>query len=414
MSKKEGKGSLEQKKPKKKKIIFGIILILLIIIGIFFFQGKWKEEKILVPKVIGLTSDKAYDKLTNLGLKVEVKETVNEEKEDMFGKVYSQSIYNKKVKKDTKITIKVYVSQEEIKMPDVVDMNKDEAREILMKLGFNVSLNKEETSDYEDDIVFKQDAANPKKIVRGSMIILTYAKKIEESTEDQEESKTTEEKQNNSQKENTNNNDSSWSSWVESFPSGVSNSTHKIETKTQYRSRTKEKTTSQTPLNGWTLVDQTSESTLGEYKTEFFEESKYNSMKNDSNYVISYAAQYKYRIKVTHCEKQENGHWYSIEYNPSSGCPSGYTNHTYTYDAYGSVPVGQTIIGSICPYTNFMPKDYVLSSTPLYQVSYREKITTTTYYYERWTEWGSWQDTKIESNSNSEVQTRTLYRYKEK
>lgn len=183
------------KKKEKRKIttktkIIGIIIILLLIIVSVFLAWKFlspkeekKEEYIKVPNLVGEESSTGQEVLEKLGFKVKIEETEDDSKEDMIGRIYKQSETGK-VKKNTKIILSVYVSSEEVKMPDVVGMNKDEAKEILEKLGFNVVLEEKEDVEHENDIVISQKAANEDKIVRGSTIKLVYAKKTEEDSEE--------------------------------------------------------------------------------------------------------------------------------------------------------------------------------------------------------------------------------------
>ena len=397
---------MKKRVKKNKKIIVIIILFILILLGCLWLLNSNKQDKVYVPNVIGMTSSKAYDKLTKKELTVKIEETVDETKKE-YGKVYDQNIADKKVKKNTTIIIKVYVSKEEVKMPNVIGMDKEEAREILIKLGFNVSLKEEETKDYNDNIVFKQKASNPKKIVKGSTIILTYAKKIEDNEDEPEEME-------EDKKDDKNESESSWSDWMTSLPKGITSQKYEIDKKTQYRSRTKETTTSQSPLSGWNLVDQKNNTTVIDHGMEYVEENQYNTMKNNSKYIISYATPHKYRVKYIHCAKKENNRWTASVYNPQTGCPSGYETHSYTKDIYVYAQPGSTIKGSMCPYSNMVTEDYVSSCVQLYQVWYKENQTTTTYYYERWTNWSNWQDNKITANDKTGVETRIVYRYKKK
>ena len=206
-------GTMKKKKEttsKKKKIMVAIVLLLLVLavaaIILFFIKpGETKTTKekakttyIKVPDVVGEESSTGQEILEKLGFKVHIKETEDDSKEDMIGKIYKQSAKGK-VKKNTKITLSVYVSSEEIKMPNVIGMNKDEAKEILEKLGFNVTLEGKEDEGHPKDTVLSQKAANEDKIVRGSTIKLTYAKeKEEEEKEDSDKKDETKKEENDS------------------------------------------------------------------------------------------------------------------------------------------------------------------------------------------------------------------------
>lgn len=201
---------MKEKKKKKTIIIIALILISILAIGgVIILKPKEKTstptesvKSIKVPDMIGEVSSVAQEVLEKLGLEVEIEETVDDSKKDKLGKVYKQNITGKITKKE-KIILSVYVSSEEVKMPDVVGMKKDEAKDILEKLGFNVALEEKEGPDYENDIVLSQEAANKEKIVKGSTIKLVYGVKKEKEQEKENEKKD-KNKQENHNKDNNN------------------------------------------------------------------------------------------------------------------------------------------------------------------------------------------------------------------
>ena len=92
-------------------------------------------------------------------------------------------------------------------------MNKDEAKDVLTKLGFSVALEEKLSKEKEDNIVIKQEVNNNSKVVKGSLIKLVYAKKeIEEDKDANKNSQTTvktEETNIANNNDNVNNNNSS-------------------------------------------------------------------------------------------------------------------------------------------------------------------------------------------------------------
>ena len=179
---------------KKKLIIVGIIILLLLSLLIFisFNKSNKKSSKadvsekaenvIKVPNMVGEEIGTAQEILEKLGLDVTVKEKVYND-ETSIGKVYKQSVVGPIKKKQT-ITLYSYVSDEEVKVPSVIGMNKDEAKDVLTKLGFSVALEEELSKDKEDNIVIKQEVNNNSKVVKGSLIKLVYAKKETEEDKD--------------------------------------------------------------------------------------------------------------------------------------------------------------------------------------------------------------------------------------
>lgn len=121
-----------------------------------------------------------------------------------------------------------------------------------------------------------------------------------------------------------------------------------VETKTQYRSSTKQTTTStQSELAGWTQYDK----------------------------VTSYG---------------DWGPWSEWKYGVAYVSGDGVEMETRIVEppvAYGDVMSGQQ-----------------------YRTRYREMITT--YYFYKWSDWSSWQDTPIQSSDTVKVETQTLYRYR--
>ena len=210
---------------KKVLIIIGVIILLLLSFLMFMNFNKKEtnsnktevsekaENVIKVPNMVGEEIGTAQEVLEKLGLEVTVKEKVSTD-EDNIGKVYKQSIVGPIKKKQT-ITLYTYVSNEEVKVPSVIGMNKDEAKDVLTKLGFSVALEEELSKDKEDNIVIKQEVNNNSKVVKGSLIKLVYAKKeTDEEKETDKNNQTTVKTEettvaNNDNVNNNNNNSSS-------------------------------------------------------------------------------------------------------------------------------------------------------------------------------------------------------------
>ena len=199
---------------KKKLIIVGIIILLLLSLLIFISFNKSNnksskaevsektENVIKVPNMIGEEIGTAQEILEKLGLDVTVKEKVSTD-EANIGKVYKQSVVGPIKKKQT-ITLYSYVSDEDVKVPSVIGMNKDEAKDVLTKLGFSVALEEELSKEKEDNIVIKQEVNNNSKVVKGSLIKLVYAKK---ETEDEKETNKNNQTTSKTEKNNVANND---------------------------------------------------------------------------------------------------------------------------------------------------------------------------------------------------------------
>ena len=53
-------------------------------------------------------------------------------------------------------------------------------------------------------------------------------------------------------------------------------------------------------------------------------------------------------------------------------------------------------------------------ASPKTQYRYRDRTQVTVYTYERWTSWTGYSDTYRAADTNTQVRTRTLYRYKKR
>jgi hypothetical protein len=45
---------------------------------------------------------------------------------------------------------------------------------------------------------------------------------------------------------------------------------------------------------------------------------------------------------------------------------------------------------------------------------YRDRVTETTYYFRRWTDWSDFAENPVEESETVEVRTKTQYRYRSK
>ncbi len=112
-----------------------------------------------------------------------------------------------------------------------------------------------------------------------------------------------------------------WSSWNVSLPSNVNNIKYEIKTKTQYRSRNKETTTStNSSLSGWTQYDSKSEAVYSKNKIATVDWNQYSSFKSNKNYQIISEEVIKRDIHYAYCKM--NNAYYSVP-QATGACPSG-------------------------------------------------------------------------------------------
>jgi beta-lactam-binding protein with PASTA domain/serine/threonine protein kinase len=233
-----------------------------------------------------------------------------------------------------------------------------------------------------------------------------------------------------------------WSDWVTVLPSGVSATTHDIETKTQYQFRDKETTTASTPtLSGWIKYNEvvTGYGSWSAWQSSVLTESSSINVESRTVYVFT-----RYRwLKPT----GSIGVYYSYmkfasfrvpDYYQEIRLPSlslatyrltdEYNWHYFRVAVSNDLMINQWFGSSTSPYIGNFDKNLVYNSTNAagstewYSKSktgrsekdYRSRPKIYTYYFYRWGSWSAWQDTAVTSSSNREVQTRTVYRYRSK
>ena len=233
-----------------------------------------------------------------------------------------------------------------------------------------------------------------------------------------------------------------WSEWSTTPPVDLNDRTEgeNLETKIQYRQRTKttdaRNTDSATPpsLTGWTYVGTTSKWTTGSWSP--WSDSPYYATTTDSYirevepsppvYVKTQYQYYHYRNPSTGDEspiKKTSGHVGPHYYTDSSG------NTWIDTPLPPAMRDGQqrestdqpgTLIWwgycASCGGTSQKHNFYLKETRDIYktQYRYRDKTCVYTHSYYKWSEWSSWQDAVITNSDPVAVDTRTVYRYRNK
>lgn len=177
------------------------------------------------------------------------------------------------------------------------------------------------------------------------------------------------------------------------------------EEKTQYRYRTKEtKTSTNSSLDGWTLYDKEI-SGYGEW-------SAWSSNPITSSEYLEVKTQYVPAVtKQVWNYSRDTGNGYSTYAIGYYGNPE-YIQLDYALTAKGVVD-GYTRYGS---YGSYLADYWWNESTETVTVSnaytaYASRAINYTYYYYKWSEWSEWSDEFCESDDNTSVGTRTVYKY---
>lgn len=199
-----------------------------------------------------------------------------------------------------------------------------------------------------------------------------------------------------------------WSDWSTTNPEGEVN----IQTKLQYRKRTKATTSStSSSMSGWTLYQ------TGGYWNDWGLWSAWTPWvgydSSDSRQAESATLYRYYYFECTNCG--DHHPYYGITCDT---CGRTGTVPESSYKEYWSPTACSSTSGG----TWGGNKKWTYDFGPLYfwdagnvvtaaGARYRDRTYTTVYYYYKWSDWSAWQDTEITTSDTVEVNTQTLYRY---
>ena len=393
------------KNSKKKKIIIAVIALLLIIAcivgAILLSKNKNTETSntIVMPNLINLTREEADKELEGKEIEIVYQDTYQEGAEK--GKIVYQSIAaDMEIEKGTKVVVFINNLEkdqvEKVIMPRVIDMNIGEATNQLLQLGLQVERIDEINETIAKDIVFEQDIPENTEIEQGSKVVLKVSLGAKEQS---------------NQSITGNISNSNWSSWMENLPSGINNSNSSIQTKTQYSYRTKETTTStSTSMNGWTQNGVVS-TTYSDWSEEKINEPSYAYPKESDTLRV---LRYERTIAVWyHWSADTNGDGVVDNVSGSIDKASDTVKELAQKHYYNNKQVGEYPQMTKCPICGTMfwyEEDVVKQGGYVYQT----RTLLNVYEYYRWSDWSAYSDTPATANATTEVQTRTLYRYKAK
>ncbi|MDE6412963.1 MAG: PASTA domain-containing protein, partial [Eubacterium sp.] len=137
-------------------------------------------EDILVPNIVGLTQERAEQKLKQEGLTNIKIAKVDSDTEEAGNVIYTEPKINSYASKDTLIT--VYVSTgpttttiDNARMPNVVGLSRSDADSFLKKAGFNNVVFKAEDSEKPKNIVIAQSQNEGNYIREDTKITITVS-----------------------------------------------------------------------------------------------------------------------------------------------------------------------------------------------------------------------------------------------
>lgn len=162
---------------KTKKFWVGLIIILFAGFGVGAFMSYgnfWSATEVSVPDVVGRQSAIAKQILEESNLRVNLAEAYDAEVPE--GQVISQyPEAGSKVKEQRTITIYVSKGGEELIMPDLIGMSRENAEAKLARMGIKVTVY-EENDKADAGKVIRQDIAAGSKINKGNTIDIIVSK----------------------------------------------------------------------------------------------------------------------------------------------------------------------------------------------------------------------------------------------
>ena len=212
--------------------------------------------------------------------------------------------------------------------------------------------------------------------------------------------------------------ENSWSGWT--IDTSNQNSNYDWESKTQYQYRDKEyRESSDSSLSGWTQYNSaiTGYSGWSNWSTNSVSSTPSRQVETRNTDIMK--TEYKYS---RYWCKTGLDHYPKIWTSPWKGTLNGYYCSEYAETGWMSsrykLVQTQKIDGKNVNIYNSLNDPWYNEQTRQVKdhtvTEYRYRNAYYTYYYYRWTDWSSWSDDYIASSSDREVETRTVYRYKQK
>ena len=210
-----------------------------------------------------------------------------------------------------------------------------------------------------------------------------------------------------------------WSNWSTTKP----DSSYTVESRTEYRYRDKQTTTSTaSSLNGWTKYNTTW--AWGNY-------GNWSSWSRNS-YSSSDSRQVETRSVTDSNAYSVNNFYFYRYWNSSAGkyyytysASMGGTKYTYSETAGASMQYYNTYGGHAAYRASggckkfgdelwFLESTSNVPATSHTEWRYRDRGKNYTYYYYKWGNWSGWQTGAVSNSDSRQVETRTVYRYKAK
>lgn len=145
-------------------------------------EATSEDELLVMDDVVGLYKNAAEETLKKIGFTNIKFEEVSDDDPDKVGYVLRQSVNKgEKIPKDEEIILYISKGPEDVKVPYVVGMDKDEAEKTLTKAGFKVTKAYEFDDKVEKDQVISTDPEAGTKAASGSTIKIVISNGAEET-----------------------------------------------------------------------------------------------------------------------------------------------------------------------------------------------------------------------------------------
>lgn len=170
------------KSNKKKFLILSLVGILVIALGaigaaMVFKPSDKKAESIEVPQIIGLSQEEAKKLLESKGLKMEI---VGENPDDKYPEgsiVSSHPGVGEKVEKGKEVRVIISGGVEKLKAPNIKEIDKNAAENILKSFGLSLVVGDPEHSDtVPSGKIISQSPEEGKEIKKGDSITVVISK----------------------------------------------------------------------------------------------------------------------------------------------------------------------------------------------------------------------------------------------
>ncbi len=133
------------------------------------------REQVSVPDVVGQQEDEARAALSDAGLRADVSEEESETEDP--GTVLRQDPSSGRVGKGSTVELVVAKAPPDADVPDVVDQQRDAARQALRDAGFKVRVREEAVDTLDQDgVVVDQDPAGGEQLREGSRVTIVVGR----------------------------------------------------------------------------------------------------------------------------------------------------------------------------------------------------------------------------------------------